>query len=329
MVKTAIPVIRVRYAEEFLRAIRARGLPCSRLLKRFGLTEAALRYRDNYMAMHQFAAFTAAAATDSDIPQLGLEAGMAPREQHSDFSRAYVYAPTLGASIEAIISAGRSEDSTAAVELVRAEGLSWLRFGPVEYKGEAVRQIELFRYGAMLSLVRSVAGGSWLPPRLSLQHPDDGRLRKLPLIAGVDVTFGERMMAVGIPLALLPASLPQRRKVDRPAGATATEELDFDVALSQIVRTHVLSHSCGVNSVARATGLSVRSLQRRLAECGTTYTRLLERVRIETARDLMRSGMALGDVAGEIGYSHATHFSRAFRRVYGVPPREIRSMQRL
>ena len=80
-----------------------------------------------------------------------------------------------------------------------------------------------------------------------------------------------------------------------------------------------------IQRIASAVDLSPRSLQRRLADHGTSFTDLVEQTRIETARQLLeQSNARVIDIAMETGYSEATHFTRAFRRVTGLTPRQYR-----
>ena len=77
--------------------------------------------------------------------------------------------------------------------------------------------------------------------------------------------------------------------------------------------------------VARALGVSVRSLQRRLAEEGRSYHGLVDETRKDAAeRYLSNSSLSIGEVAFLLGYSEAAAFHRAFRRWSGATPQEFR-----
>ena len=90
----------------------------------------------------------------------------------------------------------------------------------------------------------------------------------------------------------------------------------------------MLAHRFKVADAAASIGMSTRSLQRRLADRGLSYSALLEQTRIDTARSLLgEEHVKLQDIATELGYQHSTHFSPAFKRVCGVSPRIYRSMQ--
>ncbi|HME69213.1 MAG TPA: AraC family transcriptional regulator [Myxococcota bacterium] len=69
-----------------------------------------------------------------------------------------------------------------------------------------------------------------------------------------------------------------------------------------------------VDQVARALGLSHRTLNRRLAAEGTSVKVLLEDVRCELGRQLLEeTRMPLSEIAKTLQYSEPSAFSRAFK----------------
>ncbi|MFD9700959.1 AraC family transcriptional regulator [Lentzea sp. NPDC059081] len=71
--------------------------------------------------------------------------------------------------------------------------------------------------------------------------------------------------------------------------------------------------------VARALGISPRTLRRRLTEAGTSYQALLDEVRAERATVLL-PGASVEQVAAQLGFAEAASFIHAFRRWYGTTP---------
>ncbi len=72
---------------------------------------------------------------------------------------------------------------------------------------------------------------------------------------------------------------------------------------------------------AASLGLSPRSLRRRLAEEGTGYGEVLDRVRARFAQaELQVPGVRVATVAASMGYADAAAFRRAFRRWTGASP---------
>ncbi|WP_374590889.1 AraC family transcriptional regulator ligand-binding domain-containing protein [Aquabacterium sp.] len=76
-----------------------------------------------------------------------------------------------------------------------------------------------------------------------------------------------------------------------------------------------------LDDVAQALGITPRTLQRKLAEVGTTYQRVLDAVRRELAEQLLRDPqLNFTDVAFLLGYHEQSSFNRACREWFGTTP---------
>lgn len=79
------------------------------------------------------------------------------------------------------------------------------------------------------------------------------------------------------------------------------------------------------DSVARSLDLSRRTLQRRLAECGSRFRHLLEAVRMSEALEgLADPSLPLVKLAERLGYAEPSAFSHAVRGHFGKAPRALR-----
>lgn len=77
--------------------------------------------------------------------------------------------------------------------------------------------------------------------------------------------------------------------------------------------------------LAEASGTSMRTLQRWLAEEGTSFSALLEQVRQAKAlQRLAAGGTAVATVSAELGYARQSSLTRAMRRWTGAPPTRFR-----
>jgi AraC-like DNA-binding protein len=71
--------------------------------------------------------------------------------------------------------------------------------------------------------------------------------------------------------------------------------------------------------------ISARTLQRRLGEEGSSFSRVLDELRRDLANELLSdSKLAVSEVAFLLGYSEPSAFQRAFRRWYDDSPRRFR-----
>jgi AraC-like DNA-binding protein len=76
--------------------------------------------------------------------------------------------------------------------------------------------------------------------------------------------------------------------------------------------------------VARQLRMSERTLQRRLAEEGTNFTRLVDDIRRELAQQYLAGGqMSLKRLSFQLGFSDPSAFCRACKRWFGQSPKQL------
>jgi len=76
-----------------------------------------------------------------------------------------------------------------------------------------------------------------------------------------------------------------------------------------------------ISLIARHLGMNVRTVQRHLGLWGISFEALLDEYRKEHAVELLcEQKYSVTDTAFRLGYSESGHFTRAFRRWFGVPP---------
>lgn len=93
------------------------------------------------------------------------------------------------------------------------------------------------------------------------------------------------------------------------------------------IAAHLDDPRLDVQSVARASGISARYVHLLMHRTGRTFSRYVLEHRLERCRSALeiRSGRGtITDIAFRWGFNDVSHFSRVFRRRYGVSPREIR-----
>lgn len=176
-------------------------------------------------------------------------------------------------------------------------------------------------------IVRQFAGPDWMPAAMAFES------RYIPGAEPRNFWSSTRFLAaqgaswIEVPVALL--SLPNLGN-EQPS---SLPEEEADVPVSEIVNMLKLmlpSYLDGdiptVIEIAEMANVSVRSFQRKLSSMGMTYSGVINVVRYENAARLLRDTDAkVIDVALSLGYSDPAHFTRAFRRVAGVTPRQYRS----
>jgi AraC-like DNA-binding protein len=95
--------------------------------------------------------------------------------------------------------------------------------------------------------------------------------------------------------------------------------------LRELIARWLVTGRPPIRSTSREVAMSVRTLQRRLADRGWSYTELVDDVRRSVAQsrvaDLQTPFKA---VAMDLGFAEQASFTRAFRRWTGLTPRQYR-----
>jgi len=98
----------------------------------------------------------------------------------------------------------------------------------------------------------------------------------------------------------------------------------YSVRVRALIAQHI-PRRISMTDVARAFGMSSRSLRRALAEEGTKY-REIECLELRTVAErlLLDEQLSVRETASKLGFSDATAFHRAFKRWKGVTPSTFR-----
>jgi AraC-like DNA-binding protein len=110
-------------------------------------------------------------------------------------------------------------------------------------------------------------------------------------------------------------ALGERRLLD------ITQRAPYSLRVRDFLVREGWRQQADMKEAARALGLSVRSLRRRLADEGKAYNDIADEAFAIVAKHLLRSkGRSIKEVAHEMGFAEASTFHRAFRRWTGTTP---------
>ena len=178
---------------------------------------------------------------------------------------------------------------------------------------------------APIEIIRKTAGPNWSPSEITFQShfsPCESALEQFP---DTHFLFGQKDTSFKIPITLMSRPLRVQHSNQRePSPVT----LDFPGSLKLALHSYLQEGCPDIHLAAEMAGASVRTLQRRLAGFGMSYSSLVQQSRFERAVDLLKDPtLKLLDIAQATGYEDASNFSRAFRRIAGVSPRRYRCQQ--
>jgi AraC-like DNA-binding protein len=98
------------------------------------------------------------------------------------------------------------------------------------------------------------------------------------------------------------------------------------------IRQHLADPALSPQHVAQGCGLSVAYLHRILRAGGLSAESFIFEQRLDKCRELLLSPRhrhrSIAELAYQVGFSHPSHFSRLFKRRFGMTPRDLRAGSR-
>lgn len=284
----------------------------------------------------------AASLLDDDI--LGARLGMAiPRGTFGLLEFAAHIGPDLQAVVDVTIETTPLVSPVARVELRVEEGADLAHFcHHVDVEGGYGRHPAEMSVAAIYAGGRRAVGDALVWSEVFFTHdaPSPSTQQRLAELFGCPVRFSAACNGFSFPTSML--RLPTRMHDDVLHGflrAQAAREMaarprgamdPFTAQVADVVQ-RALTHRTSVEmaAVARTLAVSTRTLQRRLAERGTSLSRVLDHVReAEARRLLLATERRVEEVADALGFADVSAFGRAFRRWTGQSPTTWRQQLR-
>jgi AraC-like DNA-binding protein len=168
-------------------------------------------------------------------------------------------------------------------------------------------------------------GPDWRPNEIHLEGPPPPHADELAALARRRICFEQPCVVLVFPVQILARAFPPQITAASPVERGRVPGDSFEESMHSVVEALVRVGSAALSTAAEATQMSERSLQRRLAESGLSFGRIVENVRFESARRLLRDPtVKIVSVSAELGYTDSANFTRAFRRWSGVSPQAYR-----
>jgi AraC-like DNA-binding protein len=198
---------------------------------------------------------------------------------------------------------------------------------------DALRHPVDARLAAVLAVARELTGSAMTPIEVRFPYPRPDRVSDHRRYFRSELRFGTPDAELVLRRQDTDRGIASRDEalggyLDRYADTVLTSlagEGSFAEQVRRAIWKHLSDGPPTLQQAASALGVSLRTLQRRLREEGTSFAEVLDEFRREMAISLLRDrSLAVYEVAFLLGYSDPSTFYRAFRRWEGVPPQEFR-----
>ena len=189
------------------------------------------------------------------------------------------------------------------------------------------------QFALHVTLVHDVMGPWCIPSHASYALPAPVHAELITQTLGCPVVYGAPRSEIHYARECLDRAPHMANPITAAQMSESCERLVQEIALQagmarrvyeQITRTP--GRFPGIEQVAAALCMTSRTLSRKLAAEGMTYSDLLARIRHALALDYLRTTrLSMDDIAEALGFSDANSFRQAFRRWSGKSPTEYRA----
>jgi AraC-like DNA-binding protein len=329
-------LVRAACLTNYADVARNAGLDPTRQLLDAGLDPAVLRDPDLLIPTNRVRQLLEASASRSGVEAFGLR--MAQSRQLSNLGPVGLLVrdqPTLRAAIGVLIRYHAGMNGALAMLMEEQGELVLIREELIAMHAEPVRQSIELALGVLLALMRQVLGPGWQPRRVCFTHAAPRQLGAHVQFFGQGVEFGHEFNGIVCLARELDTANPsadplmtryaQRLLDASPLASTSAEA----AAIDDVRRTILLllpSGRCTIEQVSAQLGLVCRTVQRRLSEHGTSFSGLVNELRMELAqRHITQGRRPLTDVALLLGFSAPSGFSRWYQQQFGCSPSQARA----
>ena len=276
----------------------------------------------------------AARLTDNDV--LGFQRGQKRQMRRSGLIF-YVgqSSPTVADFMHNIARYRRVFSDAVEIDtgsLDRTGQLKWYFNVPA---GVQRRQYVEFGASGLLHAIRQAANRVIRPERVTFRHARNTNIEEFRRYFGCEVDFGApdnmyvfRQSDLSLPLMtsdndLYGVLLDHCRMVLSDVTRNVPPLI---VDVERMIADRLASGEASQDQVARALGMSPRTLSRRLSAENTTFFETLENLRKSLSISYLKdSDLSLTEIAYLLGYSGLSSFSEAFKRWTGASPGQYRT----
>jgi AraC-like DNA-binding protein len=313
--------------------IAAQGGEPERIFEITGLDPGAIEDSRKSLDLATYVAMLENCARETEQDNFGLLYGRGYRpEMLGLIGEIVLAAPTLGAALEHLALWFPWHQQATETRFV-PRGDRWL----LTYRildGSVIdrRQDAELTMGMFVNILRTCLGPRWTPEMVLFEHPRPMFWKQHESVFDAEIHWSQSQNAIVFKNSKLDAAMPQ---ADRAILAARTQELwqlagssGAPVFINRVkgeIRRLLATNCVGVEDLSDAMGLNRWTLQRLLAEEGTSFSALLEETRRGLARFYIgQRQLPLTEIAYMLGYSENSAFTRAFGKWYGASPSKMR-----
>jgi AraC-like DNA-binding protein len=326
-------LIRATCLTDYVEVARSAGLEPSRMIDAVGLPQASLRNPDLKISLSAFTRLLEVSAKAAKVDNFGLRlserrllsnlgpVGLLVREQR-----------TVREAMEALARYIGLHSDGITLDVEKRDDLVFISPAVLIRRSLPMRQATELSVGVAFRVLQMFLGSAWKPQFTCFTHgpPSNGDVHLR--ILGHRVKYRHEFNGI----VCRAGDLAEPLRASDPVFARYIKQyleliaLRTNTTASDKVREFVWillpEGSCSIERIAQHMGVDRRSVQRRLDREETTFSSIVEAVRMEmVGRYLEDPNRPLYLITQLLGFSSSSSFSRWFRDRYGCSPSNWRA----
>jgi AraC-like DNA-binding protein len=321
-------LVRAGVLTNYLEVALHLGLNPQAELAAVGLSKAMLQDPEYAIPVPAAVELLENAAAHSGCQTFGLR--MAESRQLSDLgavSLLLTHQSTLRDALQVLVQYRHLMNRTLAILVEETGNLAVIREEVVTETPAPHRQATELALGVMARLCANLLGPHWRPVSVNFVHEAPGDLRLHRRLFGCEVVFGAEFNGIACPASLFSTPNPNADPAMARFARRYLDTLQPEHAPSLVFEVRKAIYlllpmgRATVEQIAQSHGMNVRTLQRRLLDSGVTFSDLVNEVRRDLVQRYMQNpGYSMARIAGLLGYSVPSSFTRWFAAEFGATP---------
>jgi AraC-like DNA-binding protein len=330
--KLSGPTLSVRFLRALPDVMRQLGLDTAQTLQHAGLDPDTFADADRRLTFAEVERLLAACEHRSQADHVGLLLGRHPRLHDLGLAaNVALCSATVGDGLRNLVEHCNLYDTPATARLTVHGDRARFAWRLDEHCLVDARQFDFASLAISANLLHDLMAPGWQPRavRSSSRPPAADALFRSQF--GMPVEFSAEHSEIEFDAVVLEERLPALGPSARAAIAAELQQAriallaDLPATLRRILHKRLLVGDFSMDDVAAQLSMHRRTLDRRLQRFATTYGELLEAVRDDIARQLLReTHFSIQRIAEAVRFSSAANFATAFRRRTGMTPTEFR-----
>ena len=337
MANTQTTTIRAGAFEGFRSLLSEHGVDPAPIFTQVDLDETSLNFPDFPIPTQKYRRALNLAARLTHQPHFGLL--MSQKQTLHKFGAIgylMMHANTVGQSIACLDQYLRIHDAGTTAEINIRNGVVVWTVGLRALGEESAYQHTELAIGLAVKVLRIISTETWKPSAVYLEYPKPKNANLHEQIFKCPVYFEQATNGIEYPEEFLKTKLPTadpglyaiiKSHIENMAREKGD---DFVSRVKQSIEANLENGKPSLQNTAKEFGMSSAQMQRKLKQEGAIFQDTLKEVRDALAcKYLADTDMSLATIATLLAYAEPAVFSRAFRRNFGMTPRDWRHQNTL